>query len=592
MRILQNRARGGSYQLIYNYGYNGGTSFISDEVEASSEISNGDSVSFEPQAEKANYEFVGWNTDPNATVGLDSLSVNNRDITLYAIYKKTINVTYNYYNGLSSSDSQVVYNNTSAFMFTPVDSATPSGYTFRGWSPSSDAEGALLEFTEDGKLELSGTTNDLYASYAYNVDVTFDANGGTGTAPSAMSGQAYMNYQGTKIGYQVTLPENTFTRDGYVFDGWYDAATDGTKVGDSAQSYKVLEAGTVLYAGWAEANYGITSDSSCGNYSEYSLTLKDAFDTASSGDIVCPLKAVTDASAPTLASGKTLTLDLNGYKITKTTSKITNKGTLTITGSDSNGSLSTSTMGTLVTNNGTLNLGTSSTSTFNIVNSDTTLNNGYTIVNNSSATLNVKGITNFAVYDRGIGNYGTLNISGGTLTLYYGSAGDGTNVLALYDGSTTTISGGTITGKANGVITTGLGASTTESGTLKITGGTITAQSSANVAVGIREGFTFEMSGGSIINEGTNSSLFVYSTSTAKITISGGTIKSSGGNALNVQGGSGSVYIGTDGGAKASPVIWNSGLLLLYMLVQNLLNIFMYMGELYTAEVLPLFLVK
>ena len=52
----------------------------------------------------------------------------------------------------------------------------------------------------------------------------------------------------------VTLP--TPTRDGYTFNGWYTAASGGTKVGNAGASYTV-SANTTLYARWTQTCYEI-----------------------------------------------------------------------------------------------------------------------------------------------------------------------------------------------------------------------------------------------------------------------------------------------------------------------------------------------
>ena len=83
---------------------------------------------------------------------------------------------------------------------------TRPGYVFRGWAFSygsgtaTYADGGLYPFTEPV---------NLYA--LWDGVVSFDANGGNGTMPD----------QTAKA--RTTLALNTFTRPGYVFDGWRDA---------------------------------------------------------------------------------------------------------------------------------------------------------------------------------------------------------------------------------------------------------------------------------------------------------------------------------------------------------------------------------
>lgn len=67
-----------------NYDHNGGNCSI---VETRP-IKNGEKVDLSLQASKQGCEFIGWNTDPNATEGLTRLVAGDKDVTLYAIYSK------------------------------------------------------------------------------------------------------------------------------------------------------------------------------------------------------------------------------------------------------------------------------------------------------------------------------------------------------------------------------------------------------------------------------------------------------------------------------------------------------------------------
>ena len=48
---------------------------------------SGSEINLNKQGNKQGYEFIGWNTDKDALVGLNHLTVENSNITLYAIYK-------------------------------------------------------------------------------------------------------------------------------------------------------------------------------------------------------------------------------------------------------------------------------------------------------------------------------------------------------------------------------------------------------------------------------------------------------------------------------------------------------------------------
>ena len=80
--------------------------------------------------------------------------------------------------------------------------------------------------------------------------VSFDANGGT-VSPTTKSYTVYGTYD--------SLP--TPTRSGYTFDGWYTAASGGTKI---TASSTVSTSITTLYAQWTKSTYTVSFNSNGG----------------------------------------------------------------------------------------------------------------------------------------------------------------------------------------------------------------------------------------------------------------------------------------------------------------------------------------
>ena len=174
--------------------------------------------------------FKGW------SITADSINSRTPSATaltvLYAYYQKTVNATFNYYDG--SKAASVTAGNTRTYIsksggvntintnITIPDAAKASrgSYTYRGISTSNAAKASVVTPTT------ANTT--YYSSYTYAITANFTANGGTGTAPSSAAGTGYMNYSGSKIGISVTMPSNTFTRNGYTFGGWYDSVVNKT----------------------------------------------------------------------------------------------------------------------------------------------------------------------------------------------------------------------------------------------------------------------------------------------------------------------------------------------------------------------------
>ena len=121
------------YLLTYDYSTNGGTS-----VELTEElIASGNNVDLSNTATKEGWNFVGWNTDKDAQIGLENYQMPASNTTLYAIYSKTLKVTYEKGDSVESigknEDSCNIYNNgTSCEITLPEITVTDDSATV-GW---------------------------------------------------------------------------------------------------------------------------------------------------------------------------------------------------------------------------------------------------------------------------------------------------------------------------------------------------------------------------------------------------------------------------------------------------------------------------
>lgn len=122
-------------------------------------------------------------------------------------------VTFNANNGTVSPASK--------------DAARTTSYTFSKWNTKSDG---------------SGTSYSPGGSYSANAAATLYAQWSSSTSTAA-----------------ITLP--TPTREGYSFNGWYTAATGGTKVGAGGASY-TPSSNITIYAQWAGLASTIASKTS------------------------------------------------------------------------------------------------------------------------------------------------------------------------------------------------------------------------------------------------------------------------------------------------------------------------------------------
>jgi len=72
------------HTVTYNYAKNGGTS----ATKTSASVEEGATIDLTPTAAKPDWEFLGWNTDPEAREALPELRMGSSNVTLYAIFKQ------------------------------------------------------------------------------------------------------------------------------------------------------------------------------------------------------------------------------------------------------------------------------------------------------------------------------------------------------------------------------------------------------------------------------------------------------------------------------------------------------------------------
>ena len=201
---------------------------------------------------KNGYNFIGWNTNKNATTGLyaDQQSVtnlsstNNATITLYAIWAiGNVSITLKNNKNWTNDYAPTGGGTYNVGTVIPINQPLKDGYHFINWIDNSNnivSTNASFNYTVQSAKTLTSyvAENEFYIQY--------DANGGEGT-PMAISEHIY-NATGSK------LSKNTYTKLGYVFVGW-GYTKDATKADlvDMADISKLVidhETGLTLYAIW------------------------------------------------------------------------------------------------------------------------------------------------------------------------------------------------------------------------------------------------------------------------------------------------------------------------------------------------------
>ena len=163
-----------TYRVTYDYWTNGGTA----STVTGSDINYGEQVPLAPTATKEGWTFVGWNTDPDATVGQTSITMSDTDIVLYAIYKKDIVLTLVSQTSdgmVTVAQSQTIWNREIETTFTLPSESTYDGWMLLGWTTETGTDG--YPQVDAGGIITADESLTLYALYEMAVTITYDTNG-------------------------------------------------------------------------------------------------------------------------------------------------------------------------------------------------------------------------------------------------------------------------------------------------------------------------------------------------------------------------------------------------------------------------------
>ena len=231
-------------------------SFIDGETKTDVTVTYNTAVGKPEDPVKEGYAFQGWYTESEEEYDFEE--VVREPISLYAKWEEcTLTITFKANGGMGSMDQQTIKGSDESKTLTP-NGFTREGYAFAGWKVTGGTDVYEDEADVSDLLTKVGGTLSLDAQWAtYDVTVTFNANGGTGT----MAAQTFKSQTAT------ALKDNGFTREGYTFAYWSTTASGtGTTYADKATV--TLTGNLALYAIWSQtpvAVYAVTFDSKGGS---------------------------------------------------------------------------------------------------------------------------------------------------------------------------------------------------------------------------------------------------------------------------------------------------------------------------------------
>lgn len=148
---------------------------------------------------------------------------------------KSYTISYKANGGSGAPSSQTKYYGQTLTLSTTIPTRT--GYTFKGWSTSSDATSATYSAGSSYTANAEATLYAVWAIKTYTV--SYDANGGYGAPDSQVK------THGVDLALSSTKP----TRTDYTFEGWSTSST-ATSATYSAGEYYTANAAAKLYAVW------------------------------------------------------------------------------------------------------------------------------------------------------------------------------------------------------------------------------------------------------------------------------------------------------------------------------------------------------
>ncbi|MCL1851496.1 MAG: InlB B-repeat-containing protein [Peptococcaceae bacterium] len=227
------------YTITYNYEVNGGAKEDDNIAIEDMPANSGDLVEMSPRGKKegAGWEFVGWNTDPDAHQGMEPFEV-TKDEVLFAIYRKDVEVTFIDYSGIeltSPPQKEIAefYNNDPTGTITLPQVNTYTGWTSLGWSTSPLSDATPIDAGSVVTLPVDMEPRPYYGLYERAITVTYDADGGDQTPVPDSGKQRINSYDVTASrDSEIVLPVviSKAGSAGYVFTGWVDIHT-GVKYG-------------------------------------------------------------------------------------------------------------------------------------------------------------------------------------------------------------------------------------------------------------------------------------------------------------------------------------------------------------------------
>lgn len=289
------------YTITYTDGVEGETIFADQTYRYY--MSGAATPDFAGMPSREGYTFLGWGDDFSDTVSGDAIYTAQWKEGEAAEY----GVTYNYDNSVPAEVMSTLPTNSYTYSVGQkvTTAAKPEDvvvgdyvWKFQTWQLNGVdvAPNTQIEMVRGGLTFTGVWTREAVKPAEYTV--TFDANGGSVSPASAITGTD---------GRLSDLP--TPTRSGsYSFDGWYTAVSGGEKVTAST----VFAENSTIYAHWTRTGGGSSGGSHSGGSTSYAITVADA----ENGSATASHKSASKGTTITVTATPDKGYELDTLKVT------------------------------------------------------------------------------------------------------------------------------------------------------------------------------------------------------------------------------------------------------------------------------------
>ena len=196
--------------------------------------------------EREGFTLSYWSYDAQGAERVAFPLVVDKPYTLYAQWqpdgaKAEYTVSFALNGGVGETPASLTCVEGGSVVLPTGDGFTRDYHIFVGWKAS------------DGKVYGGGTSfsaqknETLTAEWASAAEISFDLNGGVGTAPEAMKVAAES---------AIVLPDSSATKDGFTFDGWL---YNGVRYAAGAEIRLGDEQEVIIFAAW-KGEYTVSFD--------------------------------------------------------------------------------------------------------------------------------------------------------------------------------------------------------------------------------------------------------------------------------------------------------------------------------------------